>query len=113
MIQFNLYADSVYWLRYRGINVSLFAIVAVVVMGKCHDLLEAARNGNIHVVGKILEQYAKRGPLSRWVSCCVWVQIRNCNYFIIILGEHKTDEKQQLESGKPVNPTLSYWLIKF
>ncbi|XP_075148146.1 ankyrin repeat and sterile alpha motif domain-containing protein 1B isoform X2 [Haematobia irritans] len=34
-------------------------------MGKCHDLLEAARCGNINVVGKLLEQYAKKGgPLS-------------------------------------------------
>ncbi|XP_013110501.2 ankyrin repeat and sterile alpha motif domain-containing protein 1B isoform X6 [Stomoxys calcitrans] len=34
-------------------------------MGKCHDLLDAARSGNISAVGKLLEQCAKKGgPLS-------------------------------------------------
>lgn len=32
-------------------------------MGKCQDLLEAARNGNIAAVSKILQH--KGGPLSR------------------------------------------------
>lgn len=37
-------------------------------MGKDQELLEAARNGNIAVVEKILGQKAKRsGPLARWV----------------------------------------------
>lgn len=38
------------------------------VMGKDQELLEAARNGNVAVVDKILGQRAKRsGPLARWV----------------------------------------------
>lgn len=37
-------------------------------MGKDQELLEAARNGNVPVVEKILSQRAKRsGPLARWV----------------------------------------------
>lgn len=37
-------------------------------MGKDQELLEAARNGNIAVVEKILGQRAKRsGPLARYV----------------------------------------------
>lgn len=38
-------------------------------MGKDQELLEAARNGNVPVVEKILGQRAKRsGPLARWVN---------------------------------------------
>ncbi|XP_073815240.1 uncharacterized protein isoform X4 [Musca autumnalis] len=33
-------------------------------MGRSQDLLDAARTGNINVVGKILEHFAKKGPLS-------------------------------------------------
>ncbi|KAK0092509.1 hypothetical protein PV326_001262 [Microctonus aethiopoides] len=37
-------------------------------MGKDQELLEAARNGNVTIVEKILGQRAKRsGPLARWV----------------------------------------------
>lgn len=37
-------------------------------MGKDHELLEAARNGNIAVVEKILNHKSKRsGPLARYV----------------------------------------------
>lgn len=37
-------------------------------MGKDQELLEAARNGNIPVVEKILGQRAKRsGPLARYI----------------------------------------------
>jgi len=35
-------------------------------MGKDHELLEAARNGNVTIVEKILSQKIKRsGPLAR------------------------------------------------
>lgn len=38
------------------------------VMGKDQELLEAARNGQVGIVEKILGQRAKRsGPLARWV----------------------------------------------
>lgn len=38
-------------------------------MGKDHELLEAARNGNLAVIEKILYQKNKRsGPLARYVN---------------------------------------------
>lgn len=39
------------------------------IMGKDHELLEAARNGNLAVIEKILYQKNKRsGPLARYVN---------------------------------------------
>lgn len=38
-------------------------------MGKDQELLEAARNGNVSVVEKVLSQKAKRsGPLARYIN---------------------------------------------
>lgn len=59
-------------------------------MGKDQDLLEAARNGNVAVVEKILGQRAKRsGPLARWVNSQISCQIFLFSSWISFIWEYR------------------------
>lgn len=53
-------------------------------MGKDQELLEAARNGNVPVVEKILGQRAKRsGPLARWVVLMLLLLNQQSTYLFV------------------------------